>query len=558
MSDFQDPLPIETRALLRLSPDQRALVHRLYDTVVAYRDPHSPKYNPALTQKAIAAAAGMTEAMVCRILQRWGKGSVRSDGEIQAPPQCLAALAPRFPGPPKGGCATSDEDTERIKDLAALFIRRGAKIEPLPIKAVHQELVAEEEMTGRPAPSYAAVRSTLKRVSRQELLAWAGGVEALKKGGGMPRLMVPEPEAPNCEWVGDQWKVDAFTYLPEDVPDPRDKVALQKALFRPTVFTLIDAFGGGFILGLDVDQRFTAHTVAGVFVEAISTHGKPRRVRLDLGRENRPMRHGCSAIGTNLIHTTPRDPSVKGLIEGLHNIYRELMPRHFPYNAPSDIRTKPLRDEPPLPFPAFKERFITLALGEINAMPYHGQHARGGQSRLAIRQAAQFTPIIPDREELRVLFATQRTVTVHPQGVKLHGLVFTHPALGARIGQQLLARQGRTDVAVLLHDQHGKFVCEARNPLAEDAQLDDEGRRDYIANRRTLGKSLAALADERVSRAGSREDWTVLRATQRRRKEQAPPRQAVRQVTRMTGETPQAAAASSGRPKMQVFRTFHE
>jgi hypothetical protein len=150
---------------------------------------------------------------------------------------------------------------------------------------------------------------------------------------------------------------------------------------------------------------------------------------------------------------------------------------------------------------------------------------------------------VPEKE-LRALFAEAKLVTVWPQGIKRHGLIYSHPSLGEHIGEQVWARQGRMDTELNVYDQEGHFICAARNPLAERGQLTDEARREFTANRRVLAKSLTAQADERISRARNKEDWLLERG-KRRIAEQGghPPRPGIRQITPFTGQMPAVASA---------------
>jgi transposase InsO family protein len=426
-------------------------------------------------------------------------------------------------------------------------MRRSGNPDRVPVTLVHKELLAKQELTGVKAPGFAQVRAALHRVPYQMRLTWAGGPEYLKKHGGLPRLSVPQPEAPNLEWYLDQWVADVFVLYEDDETG------------RPVVVTVIDRFGGGFALGLAIHRRFTAFTVAEAIMDGIHRNGKPKVIRLDLGRENRAkyIRSGCEALGTELAHTTPRDPSVKGLMEGLHNIYRQFSAR-LPWHAPSDILTKPLREEPMLPFADFCERFTAFVFGEYNTQPYTGQYGQLDQSRLELRQAAKFTPIIPAEDELRILFAKAKQATVGSQGIRLDGVTYSEERPGRKlatmIGQKVWARRGRTDVEIIVHDEQMHFVCIARNALAEAAGMDDEVRRQYTADRRTLAKAMATQADERIARARSKPDWLLQRAQQRlREQDQTPPRPAVRQITAVTGQTPAIAQAGSG-GRYKIFR----
>jgi hypothetical protein len=292
-------------------------------------------------------------------------------------------------------------------------------------------------------------------------------------------------------------------------------------------------------------MRFTGDTVTEALIDAIPREGKPKILRIDLGRENRTkrLRSGCQAVGIELCHTTPHDPAVKGLMEQTHNAYRRFCST-LPWHTPSDIKTKPLRDEPMLTFAEFCERFKVFVFGEYNTAPYTGLHAQGGKSRLEIRQTSAFTPSRVPEKELRALFAEAKLVTVWPQGIKRHGLIYSHPSLGEHIGEQVWARQGRMDTELNVYDQEGHFICAAMNPLAERGQLTDEARREFTANRRVLAKSLTAQADERISRARNKEDWLLERG-KRRIAEQGghPPRPGIRQITPFTGQMPAVASA---------------
>ena len=545
----------DLNAWLRLTPDQRQAADCGDQIIDRKKNPKHPLYDPHVTLRQLAHEAGEDEPTVSRLWKRWTKGLRRSDGELLAPPHCKAALAPRLPGPPRGRSLLLPEKAQEILDLAAKLVRRsggerarsdqGGERIRMPFALVHKEFEAKEELIGEKAPGYAQIRSVLSRVPYQTRLVWAGGAEALKKDGGLPRLIVPPPEAPNLVWLLDQWVVDAFI-LYED-----------GSTGRPVVLSVIDAFGGGPVLGLAIHRRFSAHTVAEALIDAILRHGKGACLRLDLGRENRAklIRCGCQAIGMKLMHTTPRDPAVKGLMEQTHGNYRRFCST-LPWYAPSNIKTKPVRTEAPLSFAEFTDRFTAFAFGEYNQAPYTGQYAEGRKSRLELRQAAQFTPIIRPEDELRILFSEAKLVKVHPQGIHLHGLVYTHPALAARIGQKVWARQGRTDVEVIVHDEAmDHLICVARNALAESAGLDDETRRQFTTDRRALSKAMATQADEQISRAASRPDYYLLRARKRRgAQEQAPSRRAVRQIGQITGETPQAQAAAGRR--LKLFRNY--
>jgi transposase InsO family protein len=404
------------------------------------------------------------------------------------------------------------------------------------VTKVLKELQAERELAGERAPSRAQVRSILRRVPYQTLLVWAGGTEALKKSGGLPRLVMVPPPAPNVEWQGDQWVADVFVKHADGSSG------------RPVIFSYVDRFGGGYVTGLAIHRRFTGHTVTEALIDAISREGRPGTIRIDLGRENRTkrLRSGCQALGIELCHTTPHDPAVKGLQEQTHGSYRRLCST-LPWYAPSDIKTKPLRDEPMVTFAEFRERLRTLILGEHNTAPYTGIHAEGAKSRLELRQAAAFIPLRVAQEELRVLFAEAKLVTVWSQGIKLHGLLYYHPSLGERVGQRVWARQGRTDTEVIVHDEEMRLVCTATNALARSGQLDDEGRREFMADRRALAKALETQANGQISRARSKPDWLLLRA-QKRMAEQGgqPPRPGIRQLTPVTGQTPAVASAQAG------------
>jgi len=512
----------------RFRPADRTEASRRFRILARRIDPTHEQYDPHITNKQLAQDAGEAEANVCRWLKQWESGLYDQEGRQVAPPRCMAALAPRPPGPPRGRSSIPEEKQEEIRDLAALYIRRSGKPKPLPVGKVFKSLEAKEELTGERAASRAGVRSVLRRVPYQILLTWAGGIEELKKSGGLPRLVVVPPSGPNVEWFGDQW--DAGNFVSYD----------DGSSGRPTIWTFLDGFGGGYPTGLAIDRRFTGHTVIEGLIESITREGRPKVIRIDLGRENRTkrLRSGCQALGIELFHTTPHDPSVKGLIEQIHGTYNSFCSR-LPYYAPPDVRTKPLRDEPMLSFAEFCDRFRAFVFGEYITAPYTGLHAEGGKSRLEIRQAAALTPLRVPEEELRVLFAEAKLVVVWPQGIKRHGLFYYHPALGKLIGQKVWARQGRTDTEVIVHDEEMRLVCVARNALAESAQLDDEGRRQFTTDRRALAKALATQADEQIGRARSRPDYYLQRARKRMDEQGGqPPRPGIRQVTPATGQTP--------------------
>lgn len=520
----------------RLRPADRTEAERRHRILARRIDPTHEQYDPYILNSSLARDASEAEANICRWLKQWESGLYDRDGRQVAPPRCKAALAPRPPGPPTGRSSLAQEKQDEIRELAANFIRRSGKPKPLPVRKVLKSLEAREELTGERAPSRAQVRFVLRRVPYQTLLAWAGGIEELKKSGGLPRLVVVPPPAPNLEWYGDQWVADVFVEY-ED-----------RSSGRPVVFSYVDRFGGGFVAGLAIHRRFTGHTVTEALVDAITREGRPRTIRIDLGHENRTkrLRSGCQALGIELCHTTPRDPAVKGLQEQTHGAYRRFCST-LPWYAPSDIKTKPLRDEQMLTFAEFCERFTIFIFGEYNTAPYTGLHGEDRKSRLEFRQAAAFTPLRVPEDELRVLFAEAKLVTVWPQGIKLNGLFYSHPYLGERIGQKVWARQGRTDTEVIVHDEEMHLACVARNALAESAQLDDEGRRQFTADRRALARALATQADDQISRARSKPDW-LLRRAEKRMAEQGgqPPRPGIRQVNPATGQTPAVASAQGG------------
>ena len=418
----------------RLRPAARTEADRRGRILAKRIDPTHEQHDPLISNKQLAQDAGEAEANVCRWLKQWDSGLCDREGRQIAPRRCRAALAPRPPGPTRGQSSLTKEEQEEIRDLAANFIRRGPeKVKRLPVAKVQKALAARQELTGKRAASRSQIRSVLRKVPHQLFLAWKGGTEELKKSGGLPRLAVEPPPAPNVEWYGDQWVADVFVQH-ED-----------RSSGRPVIFSYVDRFGGGFVTGLAVHRRFSGHTVTEALVDAIPREGRPKTIRVDLGHENRTkrLRFGCQKLGIELCHTTPRDPAVKGLQEQTHGAYRRFCST-LPWYAPSDVKTKPLRDEPMLTFIEFCERFRTFVFGEYNMAAYTGIHAQGTKSRLEIRQAAAFTPLRSPEEELRVLFAEAKLVTVWPQGIKRHGLFFSHPSLGERIGQKVWARQGRT------------------------------------------------------------------------------------------------------------------
>jgi len=528
---MSEPISPEVDAWNRLRPADRTEASRRFRNLARRIDPTHEQYDPHITNKQLAQDAGEAEANVCRWLKQWEWGLDDREGREIAPPRCMAALAPRPPGPPRGRSSIPEEKQEEIRDLAAVYIRRSGKPKPLPVGKVFKSLEAKEELTGERAASRAGVRSVLRRVPYQILLTWAGGMEELKKSGGLPRLVIVPPPAPNIEWYGDQWVADVFVQYGDCSSG------------RPVVFSYVDRFGGGFVPGLAIHRRLTGHTVTEALIDAMAREGRPQTIRLDLAHEDRTkrLRSGCGGLGTEVCHTTPRDPAVKGLQEQTHGAYRRFCST-LPWYAPSDIKTKPLRDQAMLSFDEFCERFKTFVFGEYNMAPYTGLHAEGRKSRLELRQAAAFTPLRVPEEELRVLFAEANLVTVWPQGIKRHGLFYYHPVLGKVIGQKVWARQGRTDTEVIVHEQCDegiRFLCVARNALAESAQLDDEGRRQFTTDRRTLAKALAAQADEQISRARSKPDWLLQRAAKRIAEQGGqPPRPGIRQVTPATGQTP--------------------
>ena len=529
-------------AWLALHPREKAAAEPNFSAIRRKVDPTHEDYDPNVSQRELAGESGMSVAKICRLLKRWDEGVTDRSGKLVIPPECKAALAPQRPGPPQGRPFLDPAKAEEILDAAAKFMRRSGNPNRVPVTPVYKELVAKEELTGVKAPGFAQVRAALHRVPYQMRLTWAGGIEYLKKHGGMPRMMVEEPETPNIIWIFDQWLTHNYVILPDG------------SLVRLSIMTIIDAFGGGPILNLEAHRRLTAFTTAEALIGAILKHGKPAMVRCDSGKENKgPARRGCAASGIEMKLTTPRDPSVKGLVEQVHSNY-DRFSRTLPYYAPPTIKNKPLRDEPPLTEAEFIKRLEAYAYGQYNVDPYTGQHARGRQSRLEIRQAAKFTPIIPAEDELRILFAEAKLVTVWSQGIRLHGLTYTNPKLATMIREKVWARQGRKDVEVIIHDQQMRFVCVARNALAEAAGMNDETRREYTTDRRTLAKAMATRADERIARARSKPDWLLQRAQQRlREQDQTPPRPAVRQITPVTGQTPAIAQAGSG-GRLKLFR----
>ena len=304
-----DPgLSPEIDAWNRLSPADRTEASRRGRIVARRIDPSHEQYDPDIPGKQLAQEAGEAEANICRWLKQWESGLYDQEGRQVAPPRCMAALAPRRPGPPRGQSSLAQEKQEEICDLAANFIRRCGKPKPLPVRKVLKSLQARQDLTGERAPSRSQVRSLLRRVPYQTLLAWAGGIEELKKSGGLPRLVIVPPPAPNIEWYGDQWVADISVEYEDG------------SCGRPVIFSFVDRFGGGYVTGLAIHRRFTGHTVTEALIDGIRREGRPRIIRIDLGHENRTkrLRSGCQGLGTEVMHTTPHDPSVKGLIEQTH------------------------------------------------------------------------------------------------------------------------------------------------------------------------------------------------------------------------------------------------
>ena len=182
------------------------------DRILARRiDPTHEQYDPHIPSKRLAQDAGEAEANVCRWLKQWESGLYDREGrqtcpaEMQGRPGATSPWAPERAILPRGGKAGGDPRAGRQLHPKV----REAKTPPGG-EGLQVELKAKEELTGERAPSRAQVRSVLRRVPYQTLLAWAGGIEELKKSGGLPRLVMDPPPAPNIEWYGDQWVADIF------------------------------------------------------------------------------------------------------------------------------------------------------------------------------------------------------------------------------------------------------------------------------------------------------------------------------------------------------------
>lgn len=322
----------------------------------------------------------------------WREGRRDREGRQVAPPRCAAALAPLPKGPSRGRIripATPD-DGELVEKFLLYFAERTGKTTSL-VGLVRDQLLSRERLHGIPAPSRFIIGRIQKSLGRELLIAAAEGTEGLLKRA-LPQLVTAPPDAPNVCWFLDQWVAHTHVRMPEGT------------IGRPIHVHVIDAHGGGPLLGCAIGRSLNADLVARALIEAIREKpgadpilkGKPAILRCDIGRENmaKQVLDGAASLGIQVNPTTPRLPQAKGLVDVLHKILDQKFSRTLPHFAPSDVKTKPSKASPPLSFKEYEQRAREFLFGTYNHQSYTGRARRGSLSRLEIRRSVPFSAVV--------------------------------------------------------------------------------------------------------------------------------------------------------------------
>lgn len=467
-------------------------------------------YRPSLTVPELAAEHHVSPQTVYKRLRWWREGRVDRHGRLIIPPRCKATQAYLQKGPERGKPRDPVHvgSAQTIRDLALLYASRTGKTKRL-VGLVYEDLLYREKVDGIKAPSRYIISRVIRAMPASMLVAAAEGEQGVLKRIA-PQLVTALPEAPNLTWLFDQWVAHTHVMMPDG------------SMGRPIHIHVIDAHGGGPVVGLAIGPSLNADLVARALIDAIrekpdgdsTLKGRPMVLRCDIGKENmaRQVLDGAAAMGIQVSPTTPKLPQAKGLVEVLHKILDEKFSRRLPRYAPSDVRIKPLMREDPLTFEEYAARARQFLFWIYNAMPYTGRARQGSLSRLELRRLVPFTAVMPSEAELRFAFMPKRQVMVHRQGVRTIGLLYTHPALYDLIGQHVTVALDTSDESRALIFQEGKLICTATNADAASAALTEEGRREFLRSRRKMAKAERVLADERIRAARSLPDYLQLDA----------------------------------------------
>lgn len=492
---------------MRLNDAQKEEAAEWYNLLAPLRDePGNNLFRPGMTPRRLAEEIKRPRSTVARRLKQWQRGRLKA-GILVAPPRSKAGLASNLPGPKRGSFRSIPDPAEvlYIENLYLDAASRTGRTKGLT-GLVLDELHARERESGIKAASWHAVDRVGKGMDRSLLIGAAEGMKGLTNRV-LPQLVSTRPAGPGLLVTLDQWVCDWFVVGPDG------------KLVRPVLILVIDSYDGC-IVGMAIGLELNSYLVIEAMIDAIRKkpdgdpllQGRPELARTDMGKENLsiPFKDGLGLIGSKLDRTTPGHPQAKALHEATNKILATKLAPRFPYYAPPDIKTKPIRREPALSFSEAASRVRLFCLHEVN----NWRVRKGGPTRLERRRASNFMPEEIPEEQLRVAFMRKRVVTVTPLGVKVDRIVYQEDRLFSLAGQQVTVLEDYRDLAHVQVHHEGKFFCIATNPLAADAQYDDAKRRQFTRDRRRLGRAIMDTVDERLQTAGNRERYLEREAEQ--------------------------------------------
>lgn len=386
-----------------------------------------------------------------------------------------------------------DAGSRRTDAEVVGFIERLALTKPRPsIATLHRLAVKEADRLGRPAPSYATVRSIVRGLDPALVTLALEGPVAYRDRHEL--VLRRRAERPNATWQVDHTELDIVILGADGKPE------------RPWMTSVID----------DYSRAICGYTVFTGAPSAINTAlalrqaiwrksdpawpmcGLPDVLHIDHGSDftSRHIEYTAVALKIRLVYSIVGRPQGRGKVERFFGtVNTELLsalPGHLTPAAPS-------------PKPQLTLAELDQAIAGFVTEYNERTHREIKQSPKTAWKGDGWLPRMPDSlDQLDGLLLTvPKNRIVQRDGIHFQGQRYLSPTLAPFVGQPITIRYDPRDVSEIRVYDHDTYICTA---IDEDHPNQRLSLRDIETARRARRRQLRKEINDRIPRAAAREE----------------------------------------------------
>ena len=264
---------------------------------------------------------------------------------------------------------------------------------------------------------------------------------------------------------------------------------------------------------LIVSKTSTSEAVANLLRRCILDWGVPDAVKTDNGQDYISVRTktALKSLGVQQIVSQPFSPWEKGNVERMFRTFShsllELMPGFIGHNVAERNVIENRKEFSARLFKKDKVIEINMSAAELQRFadrwvddiymhrPHSGEDMQGQTPFSRVANWDKPIRTIKDERALDILLSDVGERTVGKSGIRLDGLLYIAPELGARVGDVVLVRKDPDCVGTIYVFKNSEFIC-----IAEDTRyvginrqaIAQKARQNAMSERKELKKQIKA------------------------------------------------------------------